>query len=267
MNLLLNNLHYAVKVLGVATSQSPYLLLHGFTGAGANWSPVAQMLAQHACVIMPDLLGHGATAAPDDPARYAMPAAAADLFALWQALALPPVHLVGYSMGGRLALYTALEYPRMVARLTLESASPGLDSEAERAARRAADEALADRIERDGMAAFTASWENLPLFATQSADAKARLRAVRLAQRPRGLANSLRGMGTGAQPSLWPRLPSLALPVHLVVGALDVKFVAINQRMAERIPGARLTVIPDAGHAVHLEQPDAYLTALNRLAT
>lgn len=263
MNIPLNDLTYNVTVHAAPAADSPaYLLLHGFTGAASNWAAVASALSPRASVVIPDLLGHGATDAPDDPARYAMPHAAADLFVLWQHLALPPVHLVGYSMGGRLALYTALAYPRMVARLTLESASPGLETDAERTARRASDEALADRIEREGVAAFTAAWENLPLFATQSAAAKASLRPVRLAQRPRGLANSLRGMGTGAQPSLWPRLPELAMPVHLIAGALDAKFVAINQRMAALMPAARLTVIPDAGHTVHLEQPDAYLAAL-----
>lgn len=262
MNLLLNGVDYAVTLAGNPTSQPPYVLLHGFTGAAANWTHVTAVLAQRAQVVAPDLLGHGSTAAPDDPARYTMPRAAADIYALWEQLDLPPVHLVGYSMGGRLALYTALEYPQMVARLTLESASPGLDTDAERAARRASDEALAARIERDGVAAFTESWENLPLFAGQTAEAKAGLRAVRLAQRPTGLANSLCGMGTGVQPSLWPRLSELARPVHLITGALDGKFVAINRQMQPRFRDARLTIIPDAGHTVHLERPDAYLSAL-----
>jgi 2-succinyl-6-hydroxy-2,4-cyclohexadiene-1-carboxylate synthase len=262
MLLDLNGVSYAVEVAGALADVPPVLLLHGFTGAAANWSPVLGGLQAQTQVIAPDLLGHGHTAAPDDPARYAMPLAAADLFALWQRLDLPPVHLVGYSMGGRLAVYTALAYPQMLARLTLESASPGLDDEAERAARRAADDALADRIEREGIAAFAAFWEQLPLFATQSAEAQTSLRAVRLAQRPHGLANSLRGMGTGVQPPLWSRLSALTMPVQLLVGALDAKFTAINQQMQARIPGARLTVVPAAGHTVHLEQPTAWLAAL-----
>ena len=258
----LNSLQYAVEVAGASTDAPPYLLLHGFTGAAANWSRVAHALAPRSRVIAPDLLGHGRTDAPPDPARYAMPHAAADLFALWRLLELPPLHLVGYSMGGRLALYLALEYPPMIARLTLESASPGLESDDERLARRASDEALADRIESDGIQAFVAAWENLPLFATQSDDVKASLRPVRLAQRPLGLANSLRGMGTGAQPSLWPRLPELTMPVQLIVGALDAKFTDINRRMQALIPMSRLTIIPGGGHTVHLEQPDAYIQAL-----
>ena len=262
MQLDLNGFRYSIEVSGALTDKPPYLLLHGFTGAAASWAHITHALAGQSGVVAPDLLGHGATAAPADPPRYAMPSAAADLFALWQALALPPVHLLGYSMGGRLALYTALEYPQMVASLALESASPGLESEAERAARRASDEALAARIEREGVTAFVDFWEHLPLFATQCAEAKASLRPVRLAQRPRGLTNSLRGMGTGAQPSLWPRLQELIMPVHLIAGALDMKFTAINQRMQALIPGARLTVISNAGHTVHLEQPNAYLDSL-----
>lgn len=261
MNVLLNDLTCHIETAG-STSAPPVMLLHGFTGAASNWRHVMATLAPSHHVIAPDLLGHGSTAAPEDAERYAMPAAAADLFALWQTLSLPPLHLVGYSMGGRLALYLTLAYPQMVARLTLESASPGLEAEAERAARRASDEALAARIERDGIPAFVDTWENLPLFATQSAEAKAALRPVRLAQRPHGLANSLRGMGTGAQPSLWSRLTELSMPVHLIAGALDSKFVAISQQMQARIPDARLTIIPAAGHTAHLEQPTAYLAAL-----
>jgi 2-succinyl-6-hydroxy-2,4-cyclohexadiene-1-carboxylate synthase len=261
MNFVLNHLNYHIETAGVPSSPS-IMLLHGFTGAASNWRHVMAALASSHYVIAPDLLGHGSTDAPEDSERYAMPAAAADLFALWQQLGLQPLHLVGYSMGGRLALYLALAYPQMVAWLTLESASPGLDTESERAARRASDEALASRIERDGIPSFVNAWENLPLFATQTPEAKATLRAVRLAQRPHGLANSLRGMGTGAQPSLWSRLSELSMPVHLIVGALDSKFVAINQQMQAQLPDARLTLIADAGHTVHLEQPDAYLAAL-----
>lgn len=252
------------EVAAIRKPITPLLFLHGFSGAGQNWSGLIERLPPGAA-FAPDLIGHGETDAPTDPARYSMEAAAADLFALWGQLGMPPVQLVGYSMGGRLALYTALTYPAMVAGLTLQSASPGLATEAERAERRAADETLAARIEREGIAWFADMWEQLPLFAHQSTAVRAALRVVRLAQRPAGLANSLRGMGTGAQPNLWDRLQELNVPVDLIVGSLDAKFVAINQAMAARIPACQLHIIDGAGHSVHQEQPAA-VAALLRMA-
>lgn len=250
------------------------VLLHGFTGSSASWAQIAPRLAQAGYrVWAPDLLGHGAGDAPADPARYAMAQAAADLaalFRIWQGEAgeqagEKPLHLLGYSMGGRLALYLALHHPQWVQTLVLESASPGLDDPAQRAARRAQDEALAQRILERGISAFVDEWERLPLWASQARlpeEVRRSLRRQRLANRPLGLANSLRGMGTGVQPSLWPHLGELTCPVLLVVGAEDAKFVAINRRMARLIPQARLVVVPQAGHTVHLEQPAAFVEHL-----
>ena len=247
------------------------LLLHGFTGSSANWQPLQETLAGDFRTIAVDLPGHGRTGAPADLTRYAMPAVAADLVALLDHLQAGPSHLLGYSMGGRLALYLALVHPRRWRSLILESASPGLETPTARAERRRRDEALAAWIEAEGIAAFVARWEVLPLFASQRrlpAPVRRAHRAGRLRNRPAGLANSLRGMGTGVQPSLWPRLPTLALPTLLIAGALDEKFVSIARQMARHIPSARLAIVPDAGHAVHLEQPARYAAIVRaRLAT
>ncbi|MFN8530491.1 MAG: 2-succinyl-6-hydroxy-2,4-cyclohexadiene-1-carboxylate synthase [Anaerolineae bacterium] len=220
-------IHHQVSVNGVsyhlldnAQVDRPLVLLHGFTGSTDTWSDqmarfAASQYAMRSQRIMAiDLLGHGKTESPDDPARYAIEAAAADLIALFDHLKYPEVDLLGYSMGGRLALFTALTYPDRIARLLLESASPGIADAAERTERLRADQALADRIEREGLPAFVDYWENLPLFAAQKrlpAEVQAQVRAGRLANNPKGLANSLRGMGTGAQPSLWENLSALAL--------------------------------------------------------
>lgn len=258
LTLVVNGLRYRVqrwrKEDPAVPPRGGICLLHGFSGAGLNWSTVAELLSSP-IVIAPDLIGHGGTDSPADPARYRMEASAADLYTLWGQLELPPLRLVGYSMGGRLALYTALTYPDMVTRLTLESASPGIASEIERAERRAADELLADRIEANGIEWFATMWEQLPLFRHQSEQVREVLRAVRLSQSSKGLAHGLRGMGTGAQPSLWERLPELSMPVDLIVGALDAKFVSINRQMAARIPTCHLQVVDAAGHSVHQEQP------------
>jgi len=241
-----------------AASQPPLLLLHGFTGSRHNWGATVQALAPVCTTLTVDLLGHGQTDAPADPARYSMAASAADLAALLAVVASGPVNLLGYSMGGRLALYFALTYPHLVNALILESASPGLATAAERAARQQSDDALAERIEREGIAPFVDYWEALPLFATQQrlpAAVRHRLHEQRLANQPLGLANSLRGMGTGMQPSLWEQLPALTMPTLVLAGALDTKFCAIAEQMAQALRNPTLAIVPDAGHTIHLEQP------------
>lgn len=264
VTLQINGITYAYTIHAAAPGaarQPPLLLLHGFTGSRRNWAATAHALAPVCEVMTVDLLGHGQTDAPADPARYGIEASAADLACLLEAVAPGPVNLLGYSMGGRLALYVALAYPHLVNALILESASPGLATAAERAARQQSDDALADRIERDGIAAFVAHWEALPLFATQQtlpAAVRHQLHEQRLANRPHGLANSLRGMGTGVQPSLWDRLSSLTRPTLLLAGALDTKFCAIAQEMGRQIPPATVTLVPDAGHTIHLEQPTVF---------
>lgn len=236
----------------------PLVLLHGFTGSANTWSDQIACFSRR--VIAIDLLGHGKTESPGDPARYAIEAAAADLTALFDHLKHPEVDLLGYSMGGRLALFTALTYPDRIARLLLESASPGIADDAERAERVRADQALADRIEREGIPAFVDYWENLPLFASQkrlSAEIQAGVRAGRLANNPKGLANSLRGMGAGAQPSLWPRLRELQMPICLIVGKEDSKYTGIADTMMKAGLSAVVRVLL-GGHTVHLEDPDRF---------
>ena len=256
---LIGGLRYAVEEVGTG---EPLVLLHGFTGRAANWRPLLTRLAEQWRVIAIDLPGHGDSDAPAAVARYKMRYVAADLAALLTRRDAAPAHWLGYSMGGRLALYTAVTHPGVVRSLTLVSATAGLPNAAERQARRAADEALAARIERDGIAAFVAEWERQPLFAGVARlpnEARAALHDQRLANSPLGLANSLRGMGTGAQPPLWSRLATMAAPTLLIAGELDAKFVALNERLAATIPGARLRLMADAGHTVHLEQPEAFL--------
>ncbi len=251
----------------------PLLLLHGFTGSAQSWAPHVSFFAQRYRVITLDLPGHGRTDAPADPLHYRMEACAEDILALLETLTPEPAHLLGYSMGGRLALYLALTAPQRFRSLILESASPGLATAAERHQRREHDNALADRIEQQGIAWFVDFWEQRPLFHSHQQlppAMRAALRRQRLQNNPRGLANSLRGMGTGVQPSLWDRLNTLTLPVLLLAGALDPKFVAINEQMAALLPAAHLQVIPQTGHTIHLEQPAAFRKAvaawLSRLA-
>lgn len=235
----------------------PIILIHGFTGSAEEWQDLAPALAQHRRVIAVDLPGHGRS-----PARQrSMAECVADLLALADELGLARFDLLGYSLGGRAALSLAAAAPDRVGRLILESASPGLAHAAERAARVVADEALAARIEAEGLERFVDYWQDIPLFASQAAmpaEARAALRARRLQNDPAGLAGSLRGMGTGAQPPLWDRLGQLIMPTLLITGELDIKFATINAQMAAAMPNARHLSLPAAGHAAHLERPEEF---------
>jgi len=246
----------------VAGAGPALLLLHGFTGSAETWRPFLPALARRHRVIAPNLIGHGRTASPDDAARYRMDECVADLLALLDRLGVEEFAVLGYSMGGRVALHLALAVPERVRALVLESASPGITDPEERAERARSDEALAELIEREGIAAFVERWESQLLFASQRslpAEVRERLRAERLGQRPRGLANSLRGMGAGAMEPVWERLGELRLPALVLAGELDAKYVAIARAMGERLPQARVAIVPGTGHAVHLEQPARFL--------
>ncbi len=253
-----NGVHLNVALSGAGL---PLVLLHGFTGSITSWKPHIPIFEKRFQTIAVDLLGHGSSDSPADPMRYRMERCVEDLISIFEQLGLEQVSLLGYSMGGRVALHVAAAHPDRVHTLVLESASPGLAGPAERQARMASDGALADSIERDGLEAFVNEWEHLRLFVTQARlpeSVRAELRAQRLQNNPRGLANSLRGLGTGAQPSLWDRLREIRVPTLLVAGMLDRKFTAIARAMAGALPVVRLALAPDAGHTVHLEQPEVF---------
>src|SRR5258707_10447276 len=240
------------------------VMLHGFTGSAAGWGSHLETLAAYGWrVIALDLPGHGQSDAPDEPQLYALEYCQQYILAALQELGVSKGQaiLLGYSMGGRIALYTA--FSGFFRALILESASPGVEDPAEREQRRISDEALAASIERDGVQAFIERWEKLPLFASQKTlplESRETLRRQRLQNRATGLAQSLRGVGLGVQPSLYARLPTLHIPVLLIAGELDTKFTAIARHMAQALPQSQLRIIPGAGHTIHLERPEEFVS-------
>lgn len=256
--LRVNGCDYHVAIAGTGP---PLLLLHGFTGSTETWAPFFPVWGKRSTLVAVDLLGHGASDCPPDPARYRVERCVADLIALVDQLGLGRVDLLGYSLGGRVALHLAVAAPERLGALVLESSSPGLVSPSERAERIRSDGGLAGLLEREGIAAFVDHWEQLPLFASQRrlpASVREALRHQRCQSNPVGLANSLRGLGVGMMEPLLDRLGEVRAPTLLVVGALDDKYRALGQAMASRLPAARLVVVADAGHAVHLEQAAAF---------
>ncbi len=230
--------------------------LHGFTGRSDDFEPLRRRLASARDLITPDWPGHGKKSGLREASAYGLEA---HLGVIDEAAGDGVIELLGYSMGGRIALHWALRHPERVSKLVLVGSSPGLKSEAERAERRTADAALADFIRSQGVAAFMRYWHAQTMFGTLRRlpkDTLQSLRASRDENDAEGLALSLSHVGTGALPSLWERLPELRMPVELVTGSLDAKFTALAREMVTRIPRARHSELEVAGHAVHLERPD-----------
>lgn len=236
------------------------LLLHGFTGSSESWGDLQEALGDEWTVVAIDLPGHGRSSSPAEPSRYALDQFASDLVALIDALGFEKVALMGYSMGGRAALAFALLNGERLAALIFESTSPGIADSAMRDARLASDAALADMIEQKGIENFVNHWESLSLWESQRRlpdEKRDELRQQRLSNDPRGLANSLRGAGTACEPSVTDLLGGISVPTLIVVGALDQAYVDHGRTLQSGIPTATLQIVPDAGHAVHLEKPDA----------
>lgn len=274
-------LHHRVLVAG-SREGPPLLLLHGFTGDRRSWqgfvnawrrlagAPRAHHGLPHGRpadprIIALDLLGHGRSPQPAATAAQTMPGVVSAVLATMDTLGIARAHLLGYSMGGRVALSLALAAPERVASLGLIGASPGIADDAERAARAAADDALAERLEAEGLPAFVDRWMAQPLFASQARldpAIRIRERGRRLEQSPRGLAASLRQLGTGRMPPLWAALEGLAMPCLYLAGAEDAKFLGIGRMMAARSKQITVVAVPGAGHAVQLERPEAVAAEL-----
>lgn len=242
------------------------IALHGFTGGGGDFAPLAEALPEWHW-ITPDLPGH----APD----LAAPGAPGDDCSLEASLryldtvitAKPdvPTTLLGYSLGGRLALRYALTRPERISALVLVGASPGIADFAERAQRREDDELLAKKILTEGVPAFLAEWQSRPLIATQTrvpAAWRMAMQARRMRLRKEGLAASLRGFGQGVLEPALNQMREIRIPVLLCSGAEDEKYIAATRAMHAHCPASELLIVPSAGHLAHLENRDAFATGL-----
>lgn len=258
MEINCNGVTYYVEVYGKG---EPLLLLHGFTGDHSTWGQLVQMLQEHYLCIVPDLIGHGKTESPQDYTRYDLKKVAADLKQMLETLKIDSCNMLGYSMGGRLALQFSVLYPESTKTLLLESASPGLLLPEERMLRKKQDNRLADRIEQEGIKTFVEYWQSILLFKTQEklpTEKRSAIYEQRLGNKEIGLANSLRGMGTGMQQSLWEDLANLQFPVLLLTGEYDEKFCGIAEKMSKMIPNCEWRTICEVGHAIHVEDSEMF---------
>ena len=241
------------------------IVIHGFTGSAAAMAPLVSRLDGCRCVAV-DLVGHGRSPSPTDLAPYGVEAMAASVAGLAAAAVDEPCHVIGYSMGGRVALMLATQHPEICRSLTLISATAGITDASERARRRDADEALADRIGQLGLEQFIEDWMAAPMWDTLRARLSETEWEASMRQRrscdPVGLANALRAGGTGAMTPLWDRLATLDVPTLIVCGEVDAKFVEIGRQLNDLLPSSELAVMPGVGHAVHLETPEGCADAV-----
>ena len=259
---------YEVRTSGAGPA---VLLIHGFTGRGSDWSPFLPYLRRTSRTIVVDLLGHGRSDAPADPARHAIERQAADLAEIVRRLGVASTVVVGYSMGARVAMRLAVTEPGLVRGLILESPSAGIVDPRERTTRMAADAALAEQLDRDGLEPFLETWEAAPMFAPERrlpAEAQDRFSKARRRNRPAALATSLRGAGQGSMEPLVERLRSIRCPTLVVAGALDSVGVERAVVVVKRVPSVRMLILPDRGHAPHREAPARFRRLLiDQLAT
>jgi len=255
MFLHINGLNYYVDIQGIG---EPVVLLHGFTGNSSSWKEVIPYIEGAYQFISIDIIGHGKTESPIEVERYQIESVRQDIITILDILSINRANLIGYSMGGRLALSLACTYPARIKCLILESASPGLSDVEERLSRVEADLRLASLITDKGIVSFVNYWENISLFSSQkemSLVKQQELHEQRLTNNQVGLSNSLKGMGTGVQPSYWNDLENLQIPTLLICGELDKKFCMIAENMATLLNSAEINQIKQAGHAIHVEQP------------
>ncbi|HQU08556.1 MAG TPA: 2-succinyl-6-hydroxy-2,4-cyclohexadiene-1-carboxylate synthase [Opitutales bacterium] len=245
----------------------PILALHGFAGLGEDFLPIIEQSPKSWRWILPDLIGHGQSAGPDELNFYRLDYLMRSLFQIQdQFLNGQNYVLLGYSLGGRIALQYAINHPQQIAQLVLISASPGIRGEEARVQRRNEDEVLAQFLMTHGMDEFVRLWENRPIIASQRkhipAATFAHMRIRRLENKPRALAHALSCFSPGLWPECWGRAAYLKMPVLIVTGEEDTVYSHNAEEMCRRIPQSKHLTIPKAGHAVHLENTTAFVAAL-----
>ncbi|NQE35245.1 2-succinyl-6-hydroxy-2,4-cyclohexadiene-1-carboxylate synthase [Microcoleus asticus] len=259
-----NNYQFHYSLNGNCNQQT-ILFLHGFTGNFQDFSSVISLLSKSYCCLAVDLPGHGETRVIGDESCYNMPNTAQALIQLLDDLQIDKCLLLGYSMGGRLALYMTLHFPERFEKVVLESASPGLKTEKERSHRLEADLQLAQKLENSNIKDFLFNWYDRPLFKSlKNSPQFDKLIETRLANNPLELAKSLRNMGTGNQPSLWEKLAQNQIPILLLAGEYDDKFTTINTKIASLCPAATLEIVPKSGHNIHFENIDTFVALVRQ---
>lgn len=250
------------------TTNTAILFLHGFTGDHKEFNEAISLLSNEFYCLSVDLPGHGKTKVNGGDELYRMEHTAEGLIQFLNALNIDQCILAGYSMGGRLALYTALHFPQYFQKVILESASPGLKTQEERDIRIHNDLRLAEQLETEDFLEFLNRWYSQSLFLSIKRHTNfAMMLERRLQNNPLDLSKSLRNLSTGIQPSLWKKLQGYSIPSLLLVGDLDKKFVDINTEMCRLCKFAQLEIVKNCGHNIHFENVGLFAQILRRFLT
>lgn len=266
-SLKLHNYTFNCRVSG-NSQQFPIIFLHGFMGDCHEFDEVISRLSPEFYCLAIDLPGHGKTSVTGGDELYQMEWIAQGLITCLKVLNIQQCNLIGYSMGGRLALYLTLHFPQYFRKVILESASPGLKTQAERDQRMASDRQLANQLKTAAILTFLTSWYNRPLFtSTKQHPNFAKMLERRSQNNPQELAKSLHHLSTGRQPSLWKKLSKNSVPLLLLVGELDQKFVDINSEIEATCPLTQLAIIANCGHNIHFERSDTFFYKIRTFLT
>ena len=236
------------------------IFLHGFMGCADDWLKVMKHLQPEYYCIAIDLPGHGATKVTGGEDKYKMEETAAGLKEFFSKKKLEKVTLCGYSMGGRLALYFAMKYPEMIDKLILESATPGIIDDKERAERLRSDELLSEKIINSDYAEFIENWYSMSLYGNIKEHPEyGKLIKRRLKNNKQEIACSLRVMSTGRMQPQWDNLAKANLPILLIAGEQDSKYIEINNKIASINQKSELRIISGTGHNSHFEKPEIFV--------
>lgn len=266
MRFFSNGINYHLQVHQNRQELPWLLMLHGFMGSSGSFTDLVEPLSEFCNPVTIDLLGHGNTAAPPDPKRFESGRQVADLASVISRLQAEKLFLYGYSMGGRLAVQFAVNHPQSITGLILESTHCGIRDEAERNARAEEDELRACRIE-SGFEDFLDEWAKLPLFNPPGAEPDHTYLNRMKKQNPEAMATSLRGFSSGLMPYACGQLAALQLPIGLVAGEFDKKYVEKMGEMAHLCKNADFNSIGGAAHRVHADQPKQIVQYLNHFIT
>ncbi|MTI88694.1 MAG: 2-succinyl-6-hydroxy-2,4-cyclohexadiene-1-carboxylate synthase [Balneolaceae bacterium] len=268
MNIRIRGISYYFKVHQEDPNLPYIVFLHGFMGSSTNFEHLIPPLKQFCNPVTIDLLGHGKSEGAELHYRFSAREQIADLTKLISEQLHIPLYLYGYSMGGRLALHLMLHRPDLYRGLILESSTFGIENESERQARQSLDARRSDHI-IGNFPGFLKEWKSKPLFKSRhtSRELLMKLSGIQEKQKALWMANTLLGFGTGTMPSVKEKLNEITIPVQLIAGKEDAKFVQIAQLMTKQIPNSDLSLIEHAGHRVHLDQAERVTETLQTFLT
>ncbi len=241
-------------------NKPPVLFLHGFMGAHDEWNPIMSVIENHFSCLAVDLPGHGMTGSADDPEFYSFPGAATAIVSFLKSSGISRAHIVGYSLGGRLAIYLAIHHPAICDRVIIESSSPGMLNKNQAVMRRNSDDKWASRFEKESLETVLNDWYRQPVFSSlhERPDVLEKMLQRRMNNRPLELARAIRGFSVGAQRSLWSALRDIQVDMLVLAGESDHKYRQLSERIAAESSRIQSALMSGAGHNAHCEQPEQF---------